>query len=188
MPLVGRTLQASIDVLTARHNRRFTVEIYAIDSSIAERLGELNLAGIFGVWLAHGNIRILRRIERFLNRRRSRFRGNTKFVGRRSRVLLHVTQMRESTGMDIRTGDESHFAALRVPGKHIHRICRLHSALCDYRLHFDRVPIQTPDDLCALASNRLEGVQSTVKKVGRARIHERKLGSSVNAYPNASAR
>src|ERR1700756_2946594 len=62
----------------------------------------LNLPGIFRVRFAYWNIRILGRIERFLNWRRGWFRGDTKFVQRRSWMPLHNAQMPGSAGTDTR--------------------------------------------------------------------------------------
>lgn len=62
------------------------------------------------------------------------------------------------------------------------------SAFGDHRLYLDPVSIQIADDFDALAGKGLKSVHAAIKKVGRLRIHEGELCSSMDAYPNASRR
>jgi hypothetical protein len=54
------------------------------------------LAGIFGVGLADGHVGILRRIWRFMNRKRLRLRRNAEVVWERLLIWVHGIGMREN--------------------------------------------------------------------------------------------
>ena len=80
-----------------------------------EKLQHSDLAGIFGVGLADGHVRVLRRIGRFMNRERFRLGRHAEIVFEGTLIWIHGILMPENGApeADVCFGS-SHLLPLRI--------------------------------------------------------------------------